>query len=55
MTNLEDKVSRGSRGMRRVAAIAGLTLAAGAVFVLSFARKALEGLTTLRVKAPPGG
>jgi hypothetical protein len=45
---------RGSRGTPLVVAIAGFALAAGAVFVFSFARKALERLTTLRVKPPPG-
>jgi len=40
--------------MPLVVTIAGFALAVGAVFVLSFARKALERLTTLRVKPPPG-
>jgi hypothetical protein len=37
-----------------VVMIVGFALAAGTLFALSFARKALEGLTTLRVKPSPG-
>jgi hypothetical protein len=44
---------RRSRGVPLVAAIAGLALAAGAVYALSLARRALAGLA-LRPKPPSG-